>query len=299
MTLRHLRIFAAVYQEMSITGAARRLHLAQPSVSLAVKELEAAYQIRLFDRINRRLEATEKGKQFYEYAVQIIELFGEMEHVMGSPELPGRIKIGSSITAGSFLVPKAVNRFHQRYPDCQAEVTIQNSKQVMQAVLKNEQDLGVVEDYVESSQLERIPFLKDRLCFLCGAGHPLAEQGEVSLSELCSYPMLLREKGSASREIAEGVLRAHGMKGRILWESVSNQALIQGTKENLGITVLSERLVEAELRDGSIRKLPICPGAFLRSFSLIYHRKKYLTEPLRYMMQLFQETAEEEIDREL
>ncbi len=293
MTLRHLRIFAAVYQEMSITGAAKRIHLAQPSVSLAIKELEDAYQVRLFDRISRHLTPTEKGSEFYDYAIHILELFEEMEHAMKSPEIVGHIRVGSSITAGSFLVPSAVRKFQERYPKCQVEVTIQNSEQVMQAVLKNEQDIGIVEDHVEIDQLETVPFLEDRLYFLCTASHPLAEKREVTLADICSYPLFLREKGSASREITEGLFRACRVRGKVLWESVSNQALIRGIQENQGITVMSRRLAEEEIKEGSIHVLPFYPDAFLRSFSMIYHKKKYLAEPMKYLMELFGGLEEE------
>ena len=79
MTLRHLYIFIAVYQEMSITKAAERLHLAQPRVSQAVKELEEEYGVRLFERLNRKLFVTEKGERLYDYAVHLLELSQEME----------------------------------------------------------------------------------------------------------------------------------------------------------------------------------------------------------------------------
>ena len=72
MTLRHMRIFIAVFQKSSITKAAQELHLAQPSVSLAIRELEDYYGIRLFDRIGRHIAATECGGEFYEYAVHIV-----------------------------------------------------------------------------------------------------------------------------------------------------------------------------------------------------------------------------------
>ena len=82
MTLRHMRILVSVFQKNSITKAAQELHLAQPSVSLAVRELEEYYGIRLFDRIGRHIAPTECGKEFYEYAVHIVSLFNEMEQEM-------------------------------------------------------------------------------------------------------------------------------------------------------------------------------------------------------------------------
>ena len=79
MTLRHMKIFVTVYQHSSVTKAAGELHLAQPSVSLAVKELEEYYGIRLFDRIGRGIRPTEAGSEFYSYALHIVSLFEDME----------------------------------------------------------------------------------------------------------------------------------------------------------------------------------------------------------------------------
>ncbi|MCD7819938.1 MAG: LysR family transcriptional regulator [Lachnospiraceae bacterium] len=290
MTLRNLEIFVTVYREMSITKAARKLHLAQPGVSLAIKEMEEEYRVRLFDRINRRLSATEKGDQMYVYAVHILEMEEEMEHAMMAPDVPVNLRIGASITIGTFLVPKIIKRFQEQYPTSRVRVTIQNSQQVIRAVIRNEQDLGVVEDRADSDQLRELPFMKDELCFLCSAGHPLAAKETVTLEEICHFPLFLREKGSASREITENLLRSSTVKGEILWESVSNEALAGAIKENPGITVLSARLVEKELQEGSIKILPFHPEAFMRSFSLIHHRKKYLTEPMLFLMKLFNET---------
>lgn len=79
MTFRHMRIFVSVFQHSNITRAAEELHLAQPSVSFAIKELEDYYGIRLFERIGRRISPTEIGKEFYGYALHIVSIFDEME----------------------------------------------------------------------------------------------------------------------------------------------------------------------------------------------------------------------------
>ena len=79
MTLRHMKIFTAVFRHSNITKAADELHLAQPSVSVAIKELEEYYGIRLFERFGRRIFPTETGKEFYGYALHIVSMFEEME----------------------------------------------------------------------------------------------------------------------------------------------------------------------------------------------------------------------------
>ena len=80
MTLRHLKIFTAVCAENSITKAAEKLHMAQPAVSVAIKELEDYYGVKLFDRISRRLYLTDIGRNFLDYAIHIVSLFDDMEN---------------------------------------------------------------------------------------------------------------------------------------------------------------------------------------------------------------------------
>lgn len=286
MTLRHLRIFAAVYQEMSITKASKKLHLAQPSVSLAIKELEDAYHIQLFDRINRRLFITERGEAFYTYTSHILDLFEEMENSMIAPDIPLGISLGSSITIGNYLVPRTIAAFREKYPGCEVAVRIQNSQQIVQAVLKNELDLGLVEDKVKNDQLEAVPFMRDRLYFICGKDHPLAGKKMLTLETICGYPLFLREPGSAGREITDGLLKAHQIKAKVSWESVSNQALIRAVEVNQGISVMSEKLIGDEVKSGRIVILPLYPKAFERSFSLIYHKKKYMTGALEELIKM-------------
>lgn len=129
-----------------------------------------------FERLNRKLFVTEKGERLYDYAVHLLELSQEMEEDLLSSGNGGRIRLGSSITAGAFLVPERAARFQEHYPECRLEVSVQNSGKVIRQVLKNELDLGVIEDRAEEEMLVKIPFREDRLYFLCGASHPLAEK---------------------------------------------------------------------------------------------------------------------------
>ena len=117
MTLRHMKIFVAVYQQKSITLASNSLHLAQPSVSLAIKELEGYYHIRLFDRLSRRIYPTENGHRFYEYALHIVSLFSEMENKIPAWDANAPLHIGSSITLGTCLLPSLVKVYQEQHPE--------------------------------------------------------------------------------------------------------------------------------------------------------------------------------------
>ena len=89
MTLRYLKIFLAVADQESITKAAEKLYIAQPSVSIAIKELEAYYGVRLFERFNRRIQITEEGRRFESYARYIVQLFDELERSLKNTDETG------------------------------------------------------------------------------------------------------------------------------------------------------------------------------------------------------------------
>ena len=117
MTLRHMRILVAVFQQGSVTKAAQALHLAQPSVSLALRELEDYYGVALFTRTGRQLLPTVCGQSFYDYAVHVVSLVDEMETQMRNWDTLGTMRIGSTITIGTHLLPGlAVSYTHLTLP---------------------------------------------------------------------------------------------------------------------------------------------------------------------------------------
>ena len=184
MTLRHMKIFVTVFQQGSITGAARDLHLAQPSVSLAIKELENYYGLRLFERIGRHISPTEGGKEFYGYAVHIVSLFQEMEKKMKNWDAVGSIRIGTSITIGTHILPALTRRFQREYPKLHLEAIISKSSDIEQHILNNSIDIGLIETQPEHPELTFTPFMEDTMCAIVPCHHPLTRQTDVSLSQL-------------------------------------------------------------------------------------------------------------------
>ena len=111
MTLRHMKILVEVYRQNSVTKAAQALHLSQPSVSLALRELEDYYGVTLFERVGRRISPTECGREFYGYAVHVVSLMDELETRMRNWDAIGTVRIGATVTIGTYLLPELVRRY--------------------------------------------------------------------------------------------------------------------------------------------------------------------------------------------
>lgn len=131
MTLRHMIIFRAVCEAgFNSTKAAEALHMTQPAVSLAIKELEQYYGIKLFERLGRRLQITDAGKHFLQYAVHISDLFENMETGLLDWDSKGILRIGASITIGSQFLPSYVRTYSTLYPETDVRVIVEPSDQL-------------------------------------------------------------------------------------------------------------------------------------------------------------------------
>lgn len=278
MTLRHLKIFVTVCETGTITAAGEKLYIAQPSVSLAISELESHYGIKLFDRIAKRIYITESGKHFLQYATHIVSLFNEMEQGIKNFDTTGVIRIGASITIGNYLLPHYAKAFKDSHPQMTLQAVIDNSDHIEQHILNNRIDIGLVEGIVHSPYIISKHFMDDELVLICGLAHPLAQLTEIDTQLLITQDFILREKGSAGREIFDGIFTSLGIEIKPIWESVSTQAIVRAVSAGLGLSILPYLLVKDSLDRNEIRALAIKNISLKRKFSIIYHKNKFLPQ---------------------
>ena len=284
MTFRHIRIFVTVCECGSATAAAKKLFIAQPSVSLAISELEKHYNVRLFDRISRRLHITEAGKQLFDYGVHILSLYSEMEDCMKSRGSSDILRVGTSITIGTRLLPDLVKRFEKIEPNAKINAIIDNSESIEESIINGDIDLGLIEGIAHMPQIIAEKFMDDELVLLCGGNHPLCTRSEVTLEELSGFDFILREKGSATRELFDSLLLVHNMSITPMWESISTSAIIGAIAQGIGISVLPYRLAEEDLEAGNIHRIPIKELSLKRNFFIIYHQSKFFSETAKLFM---------------
>lgn len=293
MTLRHMKIYAAVCELESVTKAAEKLYISQPSVSQAIIELETRFGTKLFDRISRRLYITDAGKQLYEYISHILALYDEMEDKMRNWEHAGSLHVGSSITIGNRIIPALVEKFGQLRPDVRIYITIDNSDTIEQKVLNGELDFALIEGVIHNSQIIRKKFMDDKLVLVCGDSHPLRDTGAISVRDIGNYDFFSREKGSGTREIVDSNMLIHNVYLQPVWESISTQAIINAVKKGLGISILPYRLVEPDIRKGTIKEVRIKEMSFDRPFYMIHYRNKYLGPAAKDFMELVVEAGQD------
>ena len=278
MKLRQLQIFTAAYREKSISGAARALGISQPQVTLAIQALEKEYGLSLTRPEGRGVAFTEAGRELYRYAQPIVAMCEEMDAELKGLSGSGRLRIGSSISIGTCLLPSLVKKYGDQYPKVKVSVTINSAELIEQAVLERQLDFALIEGPVHDQQLVMEPYLDDELVLICGQNDPLVQVEHLTPEILQEQPLLLRERNSATRAMAEAVLTAYGLAVSPVWESTSSTALVNAAAQGLGLAILPLRFVQPYIRQGVIVPLQLEGVEFHRTYNIIYRQDKYLSQ---------------------
>lgn len=292
MTLRHMKIFNAVYQTGNITKAAEQLYMTQPAVTRAIQELERYYGVRLFERIKQRLSVTEAGRQFYSYTLHIIDSLDQMEKSLRNWDELGIIRVGASMTPGSMLLPKVLKAFQHVHAGLTVRTTVTNEAKLQYMLENNELDFALIGGVIDSENLVMEELSEDHLILLVPPGSDLLIPPNLFLADLYSYPLLLREKGSVSRILIDHIFAMHNMTVTPLMESISTHAIVQGVHEGLGISFLPELLVQHSVKSGFVASRPVNDESFLRKNYIVHHKNKFLSESAKNFISLCHAEAE-------
>ncbi len=276
MNLRHLQIFIKVYETKNMSQAAKELYIAQPSISLAIKEIEEHYNTKLFDRIGKHLYPTDTAHTYYQYAKHVIDLYDEMEESMMNNESM-ELRIGSSITIGNYILPDILKVFKTQYPDIQFHITINNSQYIEQAIYQNDIDLAIIETDPINYDIIKIPFMKDHLYTICSLDNLLTQLEHPTLNDIIHENFIMREEGSSVYKLVNSIFVSHQLNIKPSCQSTSTQAIIRAVENNLGISTLPYLLIKPALDDKRITTIPIEELHIERNYHIIYHKNKYLT----------------------
>ena len=282
MNIRAMKIFVEVCDCGSMTRAAENLYMAQPAVSRAISELEAHYSTKFFERISRRLEITEAGKAYYSDSINILGLIDRLDLHMKNIDNVSSIRVGTSITIGTKLLPDLIVRFAKAYPEIKVKAVIENSNTIEEMVRNNKLDLGIIEGSAHFDNIFYENFRPDHMSFICSREHKFANQ-KIDLEELNGCDFLLREEGSAGREQFEYLRMNGNLNVNTLWESASTKAIISGVEKNIGISLLPGLLVEDSVAGGEVVEFTVRNIEIKRHFKVIYHKNKFFTSALRYL----------------
>jgi DNA-binding transcriptional LysR family regulator len=279
MDLRQLEVFAGVYELRSFSRTASSLRLTQSTVSEHVRLLEEELGTRLFDRLSRETVPTRAGELLYSYARQMLALRSQARQAVDDflGQIAGTLLAGASTIPGEYVLPAVIGRFRERHPRVAITLQISDSRGIVQAVLDGQVDVGVVGADPGNRGLETRALMPDELVLVVPPGHRWSGRPEVSVDELKTEPLIVREAGSGSRQALERALEATGCslgEMQIIADIGSTSAIKQAVKAGVGVSVMSRRAAEDECRHGLIACVKLKDLVVTRHFYVITHASR-------------------------
>ena len=282
MDIRRLEVFCKVVELKSFTLAAKAVLLSQPSVSEHVRSLEETLGEKLLDRLGREVMPTGAGQILYQYARRIIalrdEAFQAIDQFRG--RVSGSLPLGASTIPGAFILPALIESFKTAHPSIQIMLKISGTSRIVEELLLGTLELGIVGARPKDNRLDAEQVFSDELMLTVYPGHPWASRESVSLEELPGQPFIQREPESGTRAVMSQALQDHGLDPTgltMVAEMGSSEAVRQGIKARLGISILSSLSVAEDLLLGSLVTVPVSGLQIHRQFYLVQRRNRQLS----------------------
>ncbi len=239
MNLTQLRAFHHVAQEGSFTRAAREANVSQPTFSGQVKALEEAYRVRLFERRGRGVQLTEPGQNLFAITQRLFGLEAEAQALLSGTRalLRGHLRVAAD---SAYHVMPILAQLRARHGHLSFALAIGNSSAVLKQLLDYEADVAVMAKMVSDPRLYAMLLRRDQLVMFVARAHPWAHRRKVALAELKSEDLVLRERGSITREVIETAMAAAAIQPAAIIEVQTREGVREAVAAGFGIGAVFE-----------------------------------------------------------
>lgn len=291
-TLRQLDTFLEVSRALSISGAAEKLHVTQPAVSMQMRQLEEAVGMPLYELLGRKIRLTDAGRDFLHYAAGALAQLKHLEDAMAQRRglRKGRVELAFVSTA-KYFVPMLLVCFRKRFPEVEVVLQIHNRENIMNLLARNEIDLVIMGHAPDSIDCVASAFATNPLGMISAPEHPLSRRRRAPMAILDGQEFVVREKGSGTREAMERLFVEHGITPRIVMEIPSNETIKQAVMAGMGLSFLSVRTIRHELASGHLTLLDIEGLPIMRHWYVTHLSSKRLSPAAQQLKSFLIEEA--------
>ncbi|EEG77648.1 LysR family transcriptional regulator [Dethiobacter alkaliphilus] len=287
MDFSSLRALCVVIDCGSISKAARKLFVSQPSLSVKIRDLESHFQTTLLERTNKGIRPTEAGLMVYQHAQKMLSLEESIERKLDKTKSQEQqLTVGTSTTLGDYALPCTVYNFQEKYPHYKILLEITDSEQVINMVLDQRVELGLIEGPISAEMREKLrqEGIKTRrvatseLIVVVPYNEYWQNIDSISMEkEFTSLPLVIRKKGSGIRTTLEMALHKYGLSLdhlNVVLELNTTNAMVAAVEANKGVTLLPEMAIRKELHYKTLKKITIENVTLRHHFTTLYYPGK-------------------------
>ncbi len=294
MNLKHLETFHYFCRFMSMTQAARQLHVTQPAVSQQLRSFEAECGIKLFHRKSNQYKLTEAGETIFMLTEPIFSRVEQIDTVLEKTRraTSERLRIGTTKAYARTVMPDLIAQFQNQFPHVRVRLSEGNSADLIVRLRDGREDLVVVARTSYDSALKAIPFATVEFVLVCRPDHPLARQGPISINSLKGESLIIREHGSGSRDAILKKLAHHKVTPSVVVESESLSFILAYIERRMGVSFILCHEIESELSSGRLRRINLMEGNVRFHSDIVTLREEPMSIPMRYFLELAKKRGE-------
>jgi DNA-binding transcriptional LysR family regulator len=282
-TLDQLRILKAIASEGSFKKAAESLYISQPAVSLQVQNLEKQLSVPIFDRENRKAAFTEEGKVLLRYGNRILSLCDESCRAIEDLRSlnGGTLVIGASQTTGTYLMPRLIGLFRQKYPQIAVQLQVHSTRRISWSVANGQVNLAIIGGKVPpelDNVLQITPYAEDELALILPKLHPFSKLEYIQKEDLYRLRFIALDTQSTIRKVIDQVLNQNGIDStrfKIEMELNSVEAIKNAVQSGLGAAFVSISAIAKELELGILHWVKIEDITIRRTLSIVVNPNRY------------------------
>jgi DNA-binding transcriptional LysR family regulator len=291
MNLDQIRNFYEVAVHRSFTLAAEKLFRTQPAISTQVRMLEEELGEKLFDRIGKKVCLTQAGELLFGYAERLLRLHDEAKlaitELNASPR--GKLLIGANEATCLYVLPQLFALFKEKYPEVQISIYRNFSKKVVDKILENQLDFGIVTLPVPDRDLHVKPIAEDELWLITSPNHPLADRPSVLLEDVVSYPFIFHKAGTTRERLVKH-LGPLWEKMNISMELASIETIKKFVSIGMGISIVPKSYVSDEMERGTLQLVRVRNFKLIRKLGLIHRKKRYMSRASKAFLEVVEES---------
>jgi LysR family carnitine catabolism transcriptional activator len=293
ITVKQLNAFVAVAKTRSFVEACELVHLSQPAISIAIKNLEESVGGKLFERSTRTLALTPEGAAFFPVAQRLL---GDWDtavddlHRLFALQL-GKLNIAAMPSFASSFLPSILKSYRERYPDINIAVDDVIAEDVVDLVRSGRMELGVTFEPGDAEDLHFEPLFSDRFIAVLPLGHPLLAQKSVKWRALKDYDLIALQKPSSIRVLIDQTLNKHEISlNSPAFETHQLATIGRMVASGLGVSVVPA-LSEMQMREMGTECRPVVAPVITRNVGVISRRRHPLSVAAQAMLSVLRENS--------
>lgn len=285
MDLRRMRIFQEVAHLGSFTKAAQRLYMSQPAVSKAIRELEEEIQTPLFERFPKKVILTPEGERFLKSVKSLFLQYDSLQEEISQLSAHAHLRIGSSITIANSSLCELLAQLQAEFNAMDVSIEVASSAAILTKLKENQLDIAYVEGMIPEEDFTHIPVAAYAI-YAVTAPSFLAQHPLTCMQDFAALPLLLREEGSAIREVVDSLFVLEDVSITPAWTSTNSTVLLKAAVQGFGIAFLPEAMIQKKVAQNQLCIIELPQLPLHNHNHIVYRKHKHLNAAMQRLIAL-------------